>query len=135
MRPDRLGAARTTFRIPLVLSVVYVAVIALVTLVPAPSREVATGDATPVPSERPAECVVCGIDQECDPGSGRCVFVSPTPLPCVEGTSFDERAGFCLPEQGSEPTIIPEETEKPGRVPRQPAVDLPGFGGGISDPD
>lgn len=125
---------RGPYRVPLLLSAAYVAVIVLVALVPAPSRDAAQGEATPAPSERPAECVVCGIDRECDPGSGSCVFVSPTPLPCIEGTSFDDRAGFCLPEQGAEPSIIPEETERPGRVPRQPGIgDLPGFGGGIGD--
>jgi hypothetical protein len=129
------GDSSNPYRLPLLLSVVYLGVIALVALVPAPSRDVARGEATPTPSERPAECFVCGIDKECDPDTGRCVFTSPTPLPCVEGTKFDERAGFCLPEAGAQPTIIPEgATPGPGgRAPRAP--DLPGFGGGIRDND
>lgn len=129
MRPDQGWGG--TYRIPVLLSVVYVLVIALVALVPASRRADVTGaESTPLPPERPADCVVCGIDQTCDPDTGRCVFVEATPLPCIEGTRFDESAGFCLPEAGAQPTIAPAEpTPRGAREPRQPRLDLPGFGG------
>jgi hypothetical protein len=52
---------------------------------------------------------VCGIDQQCDPASGRCVFVKPTPLPCVESAKFDEKSGFCLPTGAPTPVPLPPE--------------------------
>lgn len=115
----------------MLLGVVYVLVVALVALVPASRRADVTGTAsTPRPIERPADCVVCGIDQTCDPDTGRCVFLESTPVPCIEGTRFDERAGFCLPEAGAQPTIAPVATPRPQRErePREPRIDLPGFG-------
>jgi hypothetical protein len=61
------------------------------------------------------------------------MFVESTPLPCVKGTKFDDRAGFCLPE--GNPTIAPAPTPGVPREPAPPFDDLPGFGDEEDNPE
>ncbi len=100
------------YQTPLWLSAVFIALLTLFALTPdpGPSASELGADETAEPTTAPGECVVCGIDQRCDPKSGRCVFVKATPLPCVEGAEFDEKAGFCLPTGAptAPPTVGPD---------------------------
>lgn len=119
------------YQTPLWLTAAFIALLTLFALTPDPSR--ITSDTGPGPTSEPTrgprECVVCGIDQQCDPSSGRCVFIKATPLPCVEGAKFDEKAGFCLPTGAPTappaPVIIDddEEEEADPEVPRRPRDD------------
>lgn len=107
------------YQTPLWLTAAFLALLTLFALTPDPTRTSSGSDAAPTsePTRGPGECVVCGIDQECDPGSGRCEFVKATPLPCVQGAEFDEKAGFCMPTGA--PTAVPlpvvevEEDDEP----------------------
>lgn len=84
---------------------------------PDPTRgEASNLEPTAEPTAAP-ECVVCPIDQECDPASGQCRFIDRTPAPCVETAVFDEGAGSCLPTGVVAP---PAPTEEPRRIPREP---------------
>lgn len=121
------GSPRTRpiFRNTLWIAVAYLAVLLLVALFPPrTASSVRDTTETPEPTAR-ADCVVCGIGETCDPESGQCMFVEATPLPCVEGTRFDDKAGFCLPE--GRPTIAPPTLAPAVREPEQPQGDLPGF--------
>lgn len=127
---DRLTGWAAAYRTPVWLGGVFVVLLALFAVTPDPAgggRDSAQPTSEPTPD--PRECVVCPIDQRCDPGSGRCVFVEHTPLPCVRSANFDEEAGFCLPE-GAPPPPPPVATAEPadGRVPG------PAFPPGIRDP-
>ena len=111
------------YQTPLWLAAGFIALLALFAVTPDPARS--AGDDGPAqtsePTPGPGDCVICGIDQECDPSSGRCQFVKATPLPCVESAKFDEKAGFCLPTGA--PTPIPteepvEEFPERDRIPR-----------------
>ncbi len=110
------------YQTPLWLTAAFLALLTLFALTPDPTR--VTSDAGPGPTSEPTrgprECVVCGIDQQCEPSSGRCLFINATPLPCVQGAEFDEKAGFCLPT--GVPTAVPD----PGLFEDEPAP-------GISD--
>lgn len=106
------------YQMPLWLTAAFIVLLALFAVTPDPTRSAAEVGPAPTsePTPGPGECVVCGIDQECDPASGRCVFVDATPLPCVQGAEFDERAGFCMPTGAPTPVPTPE-----------PEPDLPAF--------
>jgi hypothetical protein len=108
------------YQTPLWLTAVFVGLLALFAVTPDPGRTAADAgpDRTSEPRRRPGECIVCGIDQECDPASGRCVFVKVTPLPCVETARFDEKAGFCLPVGAPTPPPLVETPEPFDRNPR-----------------
>src|SRR5213078_4522699 len=78
---------------------VFVALAVLFAVTPSSHTTVARGpESTSEPTPGPHECFVCGIDQECNPSSGQCMFVDHTPLPCVESAHYDDKSGFCLPE-------------------------------------
>lgn len=121
-----------TFRTTLWLGIGYLAVLLLVVLFPnghGITRVSTQPSATP--QVAPGTCAVCGIDHVCDAKSGRCVFAETTPLPCVQGSQFDAKAGFCMPVASK--TVAPAPTIDSGvfppgivREPRQP--NLPGFG-------
>lgn len=98
------------YQTPLWLTAVFVGLLALFAVTPDPTRTAANSgpDPTSEPTRGPGECIVCGIDQQCDPRSGRCVFVKATPVPCVETAKFDEKAGFCLPVGAPTPVPLPE---------------------------
>jgi hypothetical protein len=119
------------YQTPLWLTAGFVVLLALFAVTPDPARSSADDGAaaTSEPTPGPGECVICGIDQECDPSSGRCMFVKATPLPCVESAKFDEKAGFCLPTGAPTPvpTVEPLEEESPGRerIPRSRADNFP----------
>ena len=102
------------YQTPLWLTAAFIALLTLFALTPDPSR--ITSDTGPGPTSEPTrgprECVVCGIDQQCDPSSGRCVFIKATPLPCVEGAKFDDKAGFCLPTGAPTPPPAPAVVEE-----------------------
>ncbi|MGH2760711.1 MAG: hypothetical protein ACRDKJ_14265 [Actinomycetota bacterium] len=100
------------YQTPLWLLAGFIVLLTLFAVTPDPSRNAADArtDPTSEPTPGPRECVICGIDQECDPSSGRCVFVKATPLPCVETAKFDEKAGFCLPTGAPPPVPTPEPT-------------------------
>jgi hypothetical protein len=132
------------YRTPVWLGAVFLALLVVFAFTPDPtSGDVDTVQPTSEPTPGPRECVVCPIDQRCDPGSGQCVFVDHTPLPCVRSAKFDEEAGFCLPE-GAPPAPQPavssdtddarrraRRADRAGRVARQPR--LPGFGNDRDD--
>lgn len=122
------------YRALLWLTVLYVALLVLVGLTSGGGRNVSEAGSTEetTPPPRRSECVVCGVGETCDPATGRCELVEATPIPCVEGTTFDPEAGFCLPD--AQPTFDPgedEDREPRGRKPREPReprqLDLPGF--------
>lgn len=120
------------------LSIAYVLLLGLVAFVRPPTTDASEDTVpqpTPVDPSRRTECVVCGIDRVCDPGSGQCVFVDATPLPCVKGTKFDERAGFCLPTgELSAPVATQAPAEEfPDSGIGEPNIDLPGFGSSDTD--
>lgn len=97
------------YQTPLWLAAVFIGLLALFAVTPDPARTATKEpDTASEPTPAPGECVVCGIDQQCDPSSGRCVFIKNTPLPCVEHAEFDEKAGFCLPTGAPTPVPQPE---------------------------
>jgi hypothetical protein len=51
--------------------------------------------------------------------------VTATPLPCVQGSNFDAKAGFCMPVAASPP---------PAPVATAPADPFANFPGGIRQP-
>jgi hypothetical protein len=122
-----------TYRIPFTLGLVFVALLLVFAVTPDPGTGQPEAEATAVPTPGPRECVVCGIDETCDPDSGQCKFVDHTPLPCVESAKMDEKAGFCLPE-GAPPApsaaVDPNSPQFPGGIgnDRARAPRLPGFG-------
>jgi hypothetical protein len=126
------------YRTPLWLTAVFVLLLLVFAITPDPDTARGAGEPTSEPTPGPHECVVCPIDQKCDPTSGQCLFVDHTPLPCVKSAKFDKKAGFCLPEGA--PPAPAAATEPAGRVPGAPRFpggiggdqprdpDLPGFG-------
>ena len=119
-----------TFRTPLWLGGVFVALLAVFAATPDPTSGDIAAEPTSEPTPGPRECVVCPIDQRCDPDSGRCMLVDHTPMPCVESAKFDEKAGFCLPEGVPPAPAAPAaSTADPGGVRR------PAFPPGIGDRD
>ncbi|MEX0874367.1 MAG: hypothetical protein WD646_13005 [Actinomycetota bacterium] len=129
-----MSAWTRTYRIPFTLALAFVALLLVFAVTPDPgSGREEQAEQTAEPTSGPSECVVCGIDETCDPDTGQCIFVDHTPLPCVESAKMDERAGFCLPEGAPPaPTVDPSTIGGfPGGVggnsrARQPR--LPGFG-------
>jgi hypothetical protein len=124
------------YQTPLWLAAGFIVLLALFAVTPDPARSAADNGPEPTsePTPGPGECVICGIDQECDPSSGRCVFIKATPLPCVESAKFDEKAGFCLPTGAPTPVPqpdptdeLPEELERQPRQPRSRFSDDPRF--------
>lgn len=126
-----MGGFVRTFRTPLWLVVVFGALLVLFALTPDPKTATGASEPSAEPTPGPRECVVCPIDQRCDAKSGRCRFLDHTPLPCVKTATYDERAGFCLPEDV--PQAPAAETPE-GRVPRVPGPQFPGGIGGDSPP-
>jgi hypothetical protein len=125
-----------TYRTPVTLTVAFLALLAIFAVTPEPDTgETTAAEATAEPTPGPQECVVCPIDQRCDPGSGRCILVEHTPLPCVKTAKFDDEAGFCLPEGVPPPPAAPAASTDPNagqpRVPRFPG----GIGGRDDDVD
>lgn len=101
------------YQAPLWLTAAFIVLLTVFALTPDPSPAAHRDDDTATePTPAPGECIVCGIDQQCDPSSGRCVFIKSTPLPCVEGAKFDEKAGFCLPTGAPTPRPV-APTEPP----------------------
>lgn len=121
-----------TYRTPLALTAVFVALLAVFAVTPDPSIGDTAAEPTSEPTPGPRECVVCPIDQRCNPGTGRCELVEHTPAPCVESAKFDERAGFCLPE-GAPPPPPAAAVSEPTDDARRPRVNR--FPPGIRDPD
>ena len=120
------------YRTPLALGLVFVALLAVFAITPDPDLEgVINVESTAEPSEGPGECVVCPVDQECDPDSGQCKFIKHTPWPCVESARFDDEDDQCLPEGAPPPP--PAATTEPGRIPGP--VFPPGIGGDPDRPD
>ena len=124
-----------TYRIPFTLGLVFVALLLVFAVTPDPGTTQPEAEATAVPTPGPRECVVCGIDETCDPDSGQCKFIDHTPLPCVESARMDDRAGFCLPEGAPPPPVVAATADPNAGFPggiggrsraRQP--NLPGFG-------
>jgi hypothetical protein len=122
-----------TYRTPFALGVVFVALIGVFAITPDPDLQGAAPEQTTEPTAGPGECVVCPIDQECDPRSGQCRFIDHTPWPCVKGAEYDDAAGQCLPT-GAPPAPPPvTATTGPGRI---PGPDFPpGIGGDGRGPD
>lgn len=106
------------YQTPLWLAAVFIGLLALFAVTPDPARTATNEpDTASEPTPAPGECVVCGIDQQCDPSSGRCVLLKNTPLPCVEHAEFDEKAGFCLPTGAPTPIPQPEASIDEDRFP------------------
>jgi hypothetical protein len=114
-----------TFRTALWLGIAYFGVLLLVVLFPTGRA----GRTSATPQSGPASCPVCGIDHVCDPKTGRCVFVNATPLPCVQGSSYDVKAGFCMPvAQKVAPAPTGDANVFPPGIVREPRMPtLPGF--------
>lgn len=120
------------YRTPAALMAVFLALLVLFAVTPDPDpRGASAVEPTSEPTAGPGECVVCPIDQECDPATGRCRFIDHTPWPCVESANFDDEAGQCLPEGAPPPP--PVATREPGRIPGP--VFPPGIGGRDRGPD
>lgn len=127
---------------PLWLTAIFAVVLLGFWVTPDPSSaEQQQADPTSEPTPGPRECVVCPIDQRCDPDSGQCMFIDHTPAPCVKSAKFDDEAGYCLPT-GAPPAPVVAATTEPGRIPgpdfppgigRQPRQPRGGTGGGIGD--
>jgi hypothetical protein len=127
------------YRLPLALGAVFIALLAVFAITPDPDLRGANAvEPTSEPTSGPGDCVVCPIDQECDPDSGQCRFIKHTPWPCVKSAKFDDRADQCLPE-GAPPAPAPVATTQPGRIPgpvfppgigdnRRGGQDLPAIG-------
>jgi len=129
----KLQQLATTYTTPFALGGVFVALVVVLALAPHPRNASArapqsTAEATPGPHE----CVVCGVDKECDPRTGLCVFIDHTPLPCVESATYDAKAGFCLPEgvPAAPAAANPAAGVRTPSPPRVPNMRLPGFGPG-----
>jgi len=135
---DTLRRLSTTYKTPFALAAVFAALIVVFAIAPRPKSASArapqsTAEATPGPHE----CVVCGVDKQCDPTTGQCMFIDHTPLPCVASSNYDAKAGFCLPE-GVPAAPAPQNSAPSAGVrtptpPREPIMRLPGFkrnGGG-----
>jgi hypothetical protein len=117
--PDRLR----TFRVPFWLGLAYVAVLGVVASFPARGHvSSVSAQPSPTPATGPGNYTVCGIDNTSDPRTGRCVPVDTTPLPCVQGSHFDAKAGFCMPVAPSAP---PAPAVQPQPV--DPFANLPGI--------
>jgi hypothetical protein len=126
------------FRLPLWLGLTYIAVLGVVATFPARTtagRVSAEPSATPVADT--SRYAVCGIDHTSDPKTGRCVPVSITPLPCVQGSKFDSKAGFCMPvaPKAAVAPPAPPAVQQP-QVPADPFANLPGIRSddGAADP-
>jgi hypothetical protein len=117
------------YQAPLWLTAGFIILLTLFALTPEPrqtavetSADRTSVEATPGPNE----FVACDIAKTWDPKSRRCIFVDATPLPCVEGTRFDSKAGFCLPT-GTPAVVAPVATPLPnGQFPGG-FGDLPGI--------
>jgi hypothetical protein len=134
---DRIKQLSATYRTPFALGGVFIALVVVFAIAPHPrSASARAPSSTAEPTPGPHECVVCGVDKQCDPNTGQCEFIDHTPLPCVEGASYDAKAGFCLPEGvPAAPVTQPNtnnfngvRTPTPPRIP--PNMRLPGFGNG-----
>jgi len=131
---EKLRALAATYRTPFFLLCVFAGLLIVFAVAPHPKSASArapqsTAEATPGPHE----CVVCGVDKECDPRTGQCIFIDHTPLPCVESANYDTKAGFCLPEGVPAAPPPASDVNQPGVVrppttPRPPRMRLPGFG-------
>jgi hypothetical protein len=108
---------------PLWLAAIFAAVLLAFWVTPDPSSAELQAEPTSEPTPGPRECVVCPIDQRCDPGSGQCMFIDHTPLPCVKSAKYDDEAGYCLPTGA--PPAPAVTTAQPGTIPG------PQFPGGI----
>lgn len=113
---------------PLVLTGIFIALLVIFAVTPDPSSSNADVAPTSEPTAGPRECVICPIAQTCDPDSGQCKLVESTPLPCVQGAAYDEKAGFCLPTGAPPaPSLEPStglDDFPPGiRQPRRPRRD------------
>jgi len=118
-----------TYQTPLWLAAAFVFLLAVFALTPEPNSSIAeTTDRTVETTPGPREFAVCNIDKTFDPKEGRCVPLPSTPLPCIEGTKLDTKAGFCLPT-GTPRIAAPVATIDP-RVPQFPGGiggDFPGI--------
>ena len=126
MRPVRSSGRMRYFKAPLWLALTYVAVLGVVASFPArttKSRVSAVPAATPAAA---SQYTVCGIDRTSDPKTGRCVPVAVTPLPCVQGSKFDSKAGFCMPVAPKAVVAPPPPPQQP-QVPDDPFAGLPGI--------
>jgi hypothetical protein len=115
------------FKVPLWLALVYIAVLGVVASFPTRST---AGRVSAGPTATPAaasQYAVCGIDHTSDPKTGRCVPVSVTPLPCVQGSKFDSKAGFCMPTAPKAAVAPPPPPVQQPQVPEDPFANLPGI--------
>ena len=128
---DLRGLA-ATYRTPFALGAVFAGLIALFAVAPHPHNTSARApESTAEPTPGPHECVVCGVDKDCDPRTGQCIFIDHTPLPCVQSATYDAKAGFCLPEGAPAAPVVQNpvagvRTPTPPRIP--PRLRVPGFG-------
>ena len=113
------------FKVPFWLVLLYIAVLGVVASFP--TRNTA-GRVSAGPTATPAapQYAVCGIDHTSDPKTGRCVPVSVTPLPCVQGSKFDSKAGFCMPVAPKAVVAPPPPVQQP-QIPDDPFANLPGI--------
>jgi hypothetical protein len=114
----------SAFKIAFWLALTYVAVLGLVATFPSRSVSRVSAQPSATPAAAPNQYAVCGIDRTSDPRTGRCVPVAATPLPCVQGSNFDAKAGFCMPVAASPPPAPPPVVVQ---QPADPFAGLPGI--------
>jgi hypothetical protein len=122
------GGWMRAFRTPLWLAAIFVVVMVVFAITPDPKSASGASEPSAAPTPGSRECVVCPIDQRCDAKSGQCKFIDHTPLPCVRTAKYDDKAGFCLPENVPAAPAAAETPE--GRTSRVPGPEFPGGIGG-----
>lgn len=116
-RPDPAPDWTRTFRVPLALSGVFAVLLVFFALTGEGAGRASDPTTTLAPDSTPASnrCSACGLGERCDERTGMCVLANRTPPPCTEGSSYDEEAGFCLPDETPRPTPPPAATLDPAR--------------------
>ena len=127
MKIARASGWTRRFKVPFWLGLTYIAVLGVVATFP-PRDNVRQVTAEPTSTPASDRYAVCGIDQTSDPKTGRCVPVAVTPLPCVQGSKYDAKAGFCMPVAPSAPPAPPPTVvQQQPQVPEDPFANLPGI--------
>lgn len=125
---SRLARWLRLYQAPLLLSAAFILLLGMAfAFAPARVRS-SSGVRTPRPSSEPGSthqpCPACGIGERCDKATGQCLLEPVTPPPCVEGARFDERAGYCIPDESPRPAR-PNQTSAPRTTPRPSSVETP----------
>jgi hypothetical protein len=125
---NRLSRWLRTYRVPVTTAGAFVLVLVVATIVGrlggGPS-DAATPTEEPAATPVRSPCIACGLGQQCDEATGRCVFADPTPVACAQNAEYDEEEGYCVPDPTPRPTPYPSETLAPGATPRMTPAPTP----------